>query len=106
MSKKQIFAELAKAVANNQEQAKKINGVFQWNLTGPDDSWVIDLKACKVYNGKAPKADVTLTLKESDFVGLMTGKANGQQLFMSGKIKFKGNMGLMMKLGDRQKPKA
>jgi putative sterol carrier protein len=42
-------------------------------------------------------------MKDSDFIALMSGKANGQQLFMSGKIKFKGNMGLVMKLGDLAK---
>merc|ERR1719245_2282011 len=99
----EVFKMLEKAVAENEDKAKKINGIFQWNLTGPDSQWVIDLKGLKVYSGKAPKADVTLTLKESDFLALMSGKANGQQMFMSGKIKFKGNMGMVMKLGDLQK---
>uniref|UniRef100_A0A7S2TB08 SCP2 domain-containing protein n=1 Tax=Prorocentrum micans TaxID=2945 RepID=A0A7S2TB08_PROMC len=98
-----VFKQLEAAVSGNQEAAKKINGVFQWQLQGPDSEWVIDLKECKVYKGKAKKADVTLTLKESDFLDLMSGKGNGQQMFMSGKIKFKGNMGLVMKLGDLQK---
>ena len=75
--------------------------MFQWKIGS--EAWVIDLKEGKVYQGDAPKADVTLTLKEQDFLDLMSGKGNGQQMFMSGKIKFKGNMGLVMKLGDLQK---
>eukprot|EP00612_Vaucheria_litorea_P004387 CAMPEP_0171463176 /NCGR_PEP_ID=MMETSP0945-20130129/6933_1 /TAXON_ID=109269 /ORGANISM="Vaucheria litorea, Strain CCMP2940" /LENGTH=105 /DNA_ID=CAMNT_0011989879 /DNA_START=55 /DNA_END=372 /DNA_ORIENTATION=+ len=100
-----IFDTLSKAVADpaNKDKVKKINGVFQFNLTGPNSEWVLDLKNGKVEKGKAGKADVTLTMKESDFVSLMSGKANGQQMFMSGKIKFKGSMPLVMKLGDLQK---
>lgn len=63
---------------------------------------MVDLKDGKVYKGDAPKADVTLTMKDQDFQDLMSGKGNGQQMFMSGKIKFKGNMGLLMKLQDIQ----
>ena len=81
---------------------QKINGVFQWKLTGPNSEWVVDLKEGKVYKGTVSKADVTLTLKDKDFQDLMTGKANGQQLFMSGKIKFKGNMSLLMKMSELQ----
>ena len=100
-----IFDQIAVGVADpaNAAIVKKINGIFQFNLNDPAAEWVLDLKAGKVAKGKAPKADVTLTMKESDFIALMTGKANGQQMFMSGKIKFKGNMGLVMKLGDLQK---
>mmetsp|Transcript_30355 Transcript_30355/g.48371 ORF Transcript_30355/g.48371 Transcript_30355/m.48371 type:complete len:93 (-) Transcript_30355:2910-3188(-) len=86
-----IFDQLSKAVSDpaNKDKIKKINGVFQFNLSGPDSTWVLDLKTGKVEQGKAGKADVTLTMKDSDFIALMTGKANGQQMFMSGKIKFK-----------------
>jgi len=100
-----VFQKLETAVADpsNEGARKKINGVFQFNLSGPDSNWVLDLKNGKVEKGKAGKADVTLTMKEADFLALMTGKANGQQLFMSGKIKFKGNMGMLMKLQDLTK---
>ena len=91
---------------------KKVKGVYQWKITktaaGKDADWVVDLKngSGKVYAGVAkPKAGVTLTLAEGDFVKLMTGKANAQKLFMSGKIKMKGNMGLAMKLGELTKLK-
>lgn len=35
---------------------------------------------------------VTLQLSDKDFGQLVTGKGNAQMLFMSGKLKIKGNM--------------
>lgn len=45
--------------------------------------------------GEAPdgkKADVVLSLSDADFGRLVEGKAKAQQLFMSGKLKVKGNV--------------
>ena len=104
MSSAEIFEMLSGAIGENKAVAKKINGVFQWKLQNPGSEWVVDFKNATVSKGTASgKVDVTLTLKDKDFIALMTGKANGQQLFMSGKIKFKGNMGMVMKLGELQK---
>jgi len=97
----EVFATLDKAIKANVDKAKKINGVFQWTIDGKD--YQMDLKGMGAGPGKAAKPDVTLTITEKDFLDLMSGKANGQSMFMSGKIKFKGNMGMVMKLGDLQK---
>lgn len=35
---------------------------------------------------------VTLSLADADFGNLVTGKANAQRLFMSGKLKVKGDV--------------
>ena len=35
---------------------------------------------------------VTLILSDADFAKLMSGKANAQKLFMSGKLKIKGDV--------------
>ena len=100
----EVFKNLDKAIKANQDKAKKINGIFQWVVDGKD--YVIDLKAMNAGPGKAAKPDVTLTITEKDFLDVMSGKGNAQQMFMSGKIKFKGNMGMVMKLGELQKMQA
>ncbi|KAI9887304.1 MAG: hypothetical protein M1823_000898 [Watsoniomyces obsoletus] len=78
---------------------KQANAVFAFTLKNKDGqtaTWYIDLKETgEVGKGEAPagkKADVTMTLSESDFGQLVEGKANAQKLFMNGGLKIKGNM--------------
>jgi len=100
-----VFDELSKRIASNPDLVKKVNGVYQFEITKDGKTagtWFVDLKNGKgsVGSGKVDKVDCTITAADDDFVGMMTGKANSQQLFMSGKLKIKGNMGLAMKLGQ------
>lgn len=103
----QVFANLSKSITENPELVKKINGVYQFNITTSkgEDKWTVDLKNApgSVKQGPAPKPDVTITIKEADFVDLMTGKIDGQAAFMQGKLKIGGNMSFAMKLGQLTK---
>jgi len=105
-----IFDDLTKKIAATPDLVKQINGIYQFDLSkdGKTQQWFVDLKNGKgsVGQGKNDKAEVTLTTSDDDFVGMMTGKANSQQLFMQGKLKIKGNMGLAMKLNKLNAPKA
>lgn len=96
----QIFDAIAQGIASDPSVVKKINAVFHFKVDGK--SWTVDLKNGNgsVKNEAPANADCTITIAESDFVSLMTGKANGQQLFMQGKLKIAGNMGLAMKLSQ------
>ncbi|KAB2580976.1 hypothetical protein BFW01_g6681 [Lasiodiplodia theobromae] len=85
--------------ADRKDAVKKGGAVFAFtikNQGGETESWYIDLKKTgTVGKGAAPeggKSDVTLLLSDSDFANLVSGKANAQKLFMSGKLKIKGDV--------------
>ncbi|KAL2142214.1 hypothetical protein VTI28DRAFT_1412 [Corynascus sepedonium] len=82
--------------ADRKDAIKQGNAVFAFNLknaAGETESWHIDLKnKGAVGKGLGEKPTVTLSLSESDFGALVAGKANAQRLFMSGKLKIKGDV--------------
>ncbi|KAI9840378.1 MAG: hypothetical protein M1838_004087 [Thelocarpon superellum] len=93
-----ISSSLADA-AERKDAIKKGGAVFAFtlkNAQGETDSWYIDLKETgTVGKGTGPegkKVDVTLSLSDDDFTKLVCGKANAQRLFMSGKLKVKGDV--------------
>ncbi|KAK9479094.1 SCP2 sterol-binding domain-containing protein [Lipomyces japonicus] len=77
-------------------QAKAIFAFTLTNSSNQTESWFIDLKSSgDVGKGLAPegkKADVTLALSDDNFQKLIDGKINAQKLFMSGKLKIKGDI--------------
>lgn len=99
----QVFAELEKKFkANGPALVKEVNGVYVF-LIG-QDTWVINLQNPEggyISKGKAPASNsnqVKITVSDSDFVDLMSGKANPTALWSAGKIQLEGNMALAMKL--------
>lgn len=100
MSTKAIFGQIEANIKADPSLVDKIKGVYQFNIA--DEKWTVDLKTApgSVKEGPAEKADVTLTLpSRDDFFAMATGKLNGQQAFMQGKLKIAGNMSYAMKLG-------
>ncbi|OAL54224.1 sterol-binding-like protein [Pyrenochaeta sp. DS3sAY3a] len=94
----EIARSLASSDADRTDAIKKGGAIFSFTLKNDDkqESWHIDLKETgTVGKGPAPegkKANVTLTLSDKDFGSLVSGKANAQKLFMSGKLKIKGDV--------------
>ncbi|KAI9817187.1 MAG: hypothetical protein M1827_001299 [Pycnora praestabilis] len=94
-----INSSLASEDAERKDAIKKGNAIFAFTLKnkeGQTESWYIDLKEKGlVGKGTGPegkKTDVTLSLSDDDFGKLVSGKANAQRLFMSGKLKVKGDV--------------
>ncbi|CUM54946.1 unnamed protein product [Debaryomyces tyrocola] len=95
-----LFKDLSEALQDDNIKQKAISGVKATlvltlkNKEGKEQSWLLDLKKDGTVKkvDSIPKSDVQLILKDADFVKLATGKANGQKLFMNGKLKIKGNM--------------
>lgn len=76
-----VFKDLDAAIKANPDQAKRINGVYQWVIDGKD--YIMDLKSMSAGEGKAPKPEVTLTISEKDFVDLMTGHALSVAIYVT-----------------------
>ena len=85
------------------DKASGTNAVIQYDVTGDGGgTWhaVIKDGTCTVVSGAAPTPHLTMSISGADWLDMLSGKQSGQMLFMSGKLKVKGDMGLAMKLGS------
>lgn len=81
------------------EKIKGINATYQWDITGAG-KWYAKLTddGAEVSEGEADSPDITITVAESDWLDIVSGKLNGQMAFLTGKLKIQGDMSLAMKL--------
>ena len=72
------------------------SAVVQYDVTASGKTHSYQLKVadgkCEVVKGTGGPARVTLGLNAADFLRLLTGKLNGMQAFMAGKLKLTGDM--------------
>ena len=83
------------------DRAAGTNAVVQYDISGDGGgTWnaVIKDGTCAVSPGAAANPNLTLQIAAQDWLDMLTGKQSGQMLFMSGRLKLKGDMGLAMKL--------
>ncbi len=84
------------------EKAGSDRAVIQYDIDTGDgvQSWTVDVHdgQCTTSKGAAENPRLTLQLKLTDFVRLIFGQADGTQLFMSGRMKLKGDMMFAMKM--------
>ncbi|HEV7866016.1 MAG TPA: SCP2 sterol-binding domain-containing protein, partial [Acidimicrobiia bacterium] len=78
------------------ERAAGQSAVIGWDITGPDATHSYQLTVadgtCTVSAGNAEPARVTLGMALPDFLRFLTGKLDGMQAFMAGKLKLSGDM--------------
>ncbi|HET6969156.1 MAG TPA: SCP2 sterol-binding domain-containing protein [Ornithinibacter sp.] len=55
---------------------------------------VVENGTCRIEEGAAESADLSLTLGPAEFLKLITGSGNPAMMFMMGKIKARGDLGL------------
>ena len=85
------------------DKAAGTNATIQYDVSGDGGgTWhaVIKDGTCTVSAGAATNPNLTLQIAGQDWLDMLSGKQSGQMLFMSGKLKIKGDMGLAMKLGS------
>ena len=85
------------------DRAAGTNATIQYDISGDGGgTWhaVIKDGTFTVTPGAGTNPNLTLQMSAQDWLDMTTGKQSGQMLFMSGKLKLKGDMGLAMKLGS------
>ena len=85
------------------EKAAGIDVVAQINVTGLEGgSWIITIKDQKldVKESTHPTPALTLKMNENDFMDLVNKKISAEKAFFTGRVQFKGNIAVALKLRD------
>jgi putative sterol carrier protein len=89
-----VFEGMASAL--NPSKAGSQQATVQYEITAPDGTHNYAMRIadgrCQVERGSAESPRVTIRAALPDFLRLITGKANGVQLFMTGKLKVTGDL--------------
>jgi putative sterol carrier protein len=89
-----VFAGMAGSF--NPDKAAGQQAVVQYEITGPDGNHDYAMRIadgrCEIDQGRAESPRVSLRIALADFLRLITGAANGMQLFMTGKLKVTGDL--------------
>lgn len=83
----------------NAEAANGMDEVFQFDLEDAN-SWHLVVKngTCKMIDGVCDDPSVTLIMDTATMQDIISGKMDGMQAFMTGKLRAEGNMMLATKL--------
>jgi putative sterol carrier protein len=90
----QVFTGMAGSF--NPTKAAGQEAVVQYEIGAPDGTHEYAMRiaggACEIEPGRAESPRVTIRIGLADFLRLITGNANGMQLFMTGKLKVSGDL--------------
>ncbi len=74
---------------------KGLEGTVNLELTRSDGN----LWHSTIVFGNQPQPEVTIRMSTDDYAAMMSGDLSGQMAFLTGKLKFEGNLPLLMKIG-------
>jgi len=96
---KDLIEKIGAKIAADSSVAANFGAVYKFVLEGAGGgTWLVNLKDAPGARTGDGASDCTISLAASDFVDLVQGRANGQQLYFQGKLRIDGNLGLALKL--------
>jgi len=87
----------------NPEASGETSATIQFNFSGEVEGQchlTIKDGRCEALEGTADNPDLTIDTPFEVWMDIMTGKADGQQMFMAQKYKVSGNLSLLMRMGE------
>jgi putative sterol carrier protein len=98
-SVKEIFEAMPSSF--NKDAAQGLDAVYQFDLSGDGGGkWyvVVRNETCDVQEGTHASPNVTISMVANDYLDMINGKANGQMLFMTGRLRVSGDLGLAIRM--------
>lgn len=92
---------LPETVETQPEKVAGFAGTLLFTITGDDGGvWTVRIAegAVEVTTGDAGDAGFTVKMKDKNFVKMMNGELSGANAYMTGKLKFKGDVSKAIKL--------
>ena len=95
---KKTFEEMGKRF--QESDLGNLTATYLFKLGDEGGEWTVKFVDGKgeVAEGAPEQADCTVTVSAENFLKIVRKEANAQMMFMTGKLKVAGNMGLAMKL--------
>ena len=96
---KELIERLGAKISKDPAVAANFGAIYKFVLEGDGGgTWIVNMKDAPGARAGDGAADCTITLGSQDFVELVQGRANGQQLYFQGKLRIDGDLGLALKL--------
>lgn len=85
------------------DKAVGIDVTVQMKITGTNGiDWVVTIRNQKLEakEGTHPSPTLTLEMEEANFMELVNREMSGEKAFLTGKLRFKGNIAVALKLRE------
>lgn len=83
------------------EAAEGLAAIYQFDLSGPQGGQyqlMIQDGTCSVQEGTHPNPNVLFSMSGEDCLGVLSGRLDGASVFMSGRVRVSGDLGLALQL--------
>ena len=87
----------------NASKASGVDVTVQVSITGSNGGdWIVTIKdqTLDVKEGQHPSPNLSLKMTEKDYLDLVNHKISAENAFFTGKVQFKGNIALALKLRE------
>lgn len=93
-------SDLPAKLAANPDIARSIGNVVEFQICGSNGgTWTVDCTGDGVVvEGSTGNANTTVICGDADFCGILDKRTNAQMMFMSGRLKVKGEMRIALML--------